>query len=225
MLPETTPCQDAVVAHSVTRPHRGVSAADRTAARRARLLVAGREQIADGGIAGASIDAVCRRAELTKRYFYESFDGLDALLAALFDEAVSALGEALGEALAAAPPEFELRVRTAVRTVLSTLSADRGWSRLWAEAQAHPALRARRHAALDGFVAALSAELTAPDTGRQDPATTLLVLVAGVTELVERRLQDDLDIGDAALVDQLVLIGVAACAPLRPGAGPRGQAG
>ncbi|MCX2731696.1 TetR family transcriptional regulator [Saccharopolyspora sp. NFXS83] len=212
------------MSRTVTRPHRGVSAADRTAARRARLLAAGRDQIAENGTAGVSVDAVCRRAELTKRYFYESFDGRDTLLVALFDEAVSTMGAALAEALSAAPSTFELRVRAAVRAVLSTLSADRGWSRLWAEAHAHPALRARRNAALDGFVAVLSAELAGSGGGAQDPATTLLVLVAGVTELVERRLRDDLDIGDDALVDQLVLIGVAACAPIRPdGAGHPGD--
>ncbi|WP_020659237.1 TetR/AcrR family transcriptional regulator [Amycolatopsis benzoatilytica] len=208
------------MARTVIRPHRGVSAEDRTTARRARLLAAGRAQVAENGVAGLSVDGVCRQAGLTKRYFYESFTGMDAMLAAMFDDAVEALRAALSATLASAPPVFEQRVREAVRTVLTTLSSDRGWSRLWAEASAHPVLRIRRNAALDGFVAALTGELD--DAGPQDPATTLLVLVAGVTELVERRLQDDLDISDDALVDQLVLIGVAACAPLRPGGGQTG---
>lgn len=213
---DTGACQDGAVARTVTRPHRGVSAADRTAARRIRLLAAGRDQVAENGATGISVDGVCRRAELTKRYFYESFDGLDALLMTLFDETTAALAEALAEALATAPPIFEDRVRASVHAVLSGLSADRGGSRLWAEAQTHPVLRGRRNAAVDAFVGALTAELAPRGGGTQDPATTLLVLVAGVTELVERRLQDDLDVGDATLVDQLALIGVAACAPLRP---------
>jgi AcrR family transcriptional regulator len=222
MLGETAACQDGRVAATVIRPHRGISAEDRTSARRARLLEAGRELVAEHGVAGLSVGAVCQRAELTKRYFYESFTGMDAMLVAMFDDAVEALRAALSEALERAPAAFELRVREAVRAVLATLSADRGWSRLWAEASTHPALRARRNTALDGFVAALTGELDG--TGPQDPATTLLVLVAGVTELVERRLRDDLDISDDALVDQLARIGVAACAPLRPAASGTGDA-
>lgn len=204
------------MAPGVTRPHRGVSAVERTAARRARLLDATRALIAEQGSTGLSVDGVCARAELTKRYFYESFPGLDALLVAVFDEATAALRTALATALADAPPEFEDRIRIVVRSVLGALGADRGWSRLWAESPAHPQLRVRRHAVIDEFVAALSGELAADPASGQDPAVTLLTLVAGVTEVVDRRALHDLPIADEALVAHLAAVGIAACTPLRP---------
>jgi AcrR family transcriptional regulator len=206
------------MARAVTRPHRGVSAVDRTAARRNRLLDAARDLIADQGSTSLSVDAVCGRAELTKRYFYESFPGLDALLTAVFDEATGALRSALVAALADAPAQFEGRIRVVVRSVLTALASDRGWSRLWAESPAHPLLRLRRHAVIDEFVAALAGELTPDRRHGQDPAITLLTLVAGITEVVDRRALLDLPIHDDALLESLVAVGVAACAPLRPDA-------
>ncbi|MCD2189827.1 TetR/AcrR family transcriptional regulator [Actinomycetospora soli] len=193
-----------------------MSAAERTAARRTRLLDATRGLIAEQGSTGLSVDGVCTRAELTKRYFYESFSGLDALLVAVFDDATAALRTALRTALADAPPELEDRIRVVVRSVLTALAADRGWARLWAEAPAHATLRSRRHGVIDEFVAALSGELAADPASGQDPAVTLLTLVAGVTEVVDRRALHDLPIADEALVSHLAAVGIAACAPLRP---------
>jgi len=62
-----------------------VSATDRTAERRQRLLEAGLELFATKGYATSSVREVCREAGLTERYFYESFADREALLKALAD--------------------------------------------------------------------------------------------------------------------------------------------
>src|SRR4029077_5184552 len=55
------------------RAYGGVSAEDRIAARRAKLLDAGLELFGTRGYATTGVKDVCREAGLTDRYFYESF--------------------------------------------------------------------------------------------------------------------------------------------------------
>jgi AcrR family transcriptional regulator len=70
----------------LVRPYGGVSALDRVAARRQRLLAAGLELFGTRGIAAVGVGDVCAEAGLTKRYFYESFPSIEALAEAVFEE-------------------------------------------------------------------------------------------------------------------------------------------
>lgn len=70
----------------VFRPYRGVSALERVAARRRRLLDAGLELFGTRGIAAVGVGDICDQARLTKRYFYESFPSIDKLAEGVFDE-------------------------------------------------------------------------------------------------------------------------------------------
>jgi AcrR family transcriptional regulator len=65
------------------RVYAGQTGDERTATRRDVLIAAAFSLVAEEGWRGVNIEAVCRRAGLNKRYFYESFDGADALIAAL----------------------------------------------------------------------------------------------------------------------------------------------
>jgi AcrR family transcriptional regulator len=59
---------------------RSVPLAERPALRRARLIAAAVEVYGEVGFRSATVRAICRRARLTERYFYESFDSSEALL-------------------------------------------------------------------------------------------------------------------------------------------------
>ena len=63
------------------RVYGGRTGDERAAARRDALVAAAFSLVAEEGWRGVNIEAVCRRAALNKRYFYESFEGLDALYA------------------------------------------------------------------------------------------------------------------------------------------------
>jgi AcrR family transcriptional regulator len=76
---------------SSERPYQGESAENRVAARRRRLLNTGFELMATGGWRPVTIDSLCRRAKLNKRYFYESFADLDAVADAVVDELATTL--------------------------------------------------------------------------------------------------------------------------------------
>jgi AcrR family transcriptional regulator len=73
---------------------------DRAAARRAALVEAGVELLGTEGAAGVTVRAVCRGARLTERYFYESFDGRDALLRAVHSQVAGEARETIAAAVA-----------------------------------------------------------------------------------------------------------------------------
>ncbi|WP_280503073.1 TetR/AcrR family transcriptional regulator, partial [Nocardia farcinica] len=62
----------------------GTTLTERREARRAALLEAALDLIGEAGAAGVTMRAVCRRANLTDRYFYESFSSRDELLDVLY---------------------------------------------------------------------------------------------------------------------------------------------
>src|SRR3954449_7388105 len=99
--------QYALVATRVPqRTYGGVSADERVAARREKLLDAGLELFGTRGFATTGVKDICREARLTDRYFYESFANSEALFLAVFDrltddlfgDVASAAGEAGADA-------------------------------------------------------------------------------------------------------------------------------
>jgi AcrR family transcriptional regulator len=85
------------------RSYRGVAAGARVAARRARFVEAGVEVFGTVGVRGATVRGICAAAALTDRYFYESFDGVEALLRAVHATLVARLREALVREVIASP--------------------------------------------------------------------------------------------------------------------------
>lgn len=65
---------------------RGQTLRDRSADRRAQLLDVGESLLGSGGAAGVTMRAVCREAQLSPRYFYESFEAREDLLVAVYNQ-------------------------------------------------------------------------------------------------------------------------------------------
>ncbi|GAB3683924.1 hypothetical protein GCM10027589_53350 [Actinocorallia lasiicapitis] len=93
------------------RRYGGLAARDRRAQRRASLLAAALEICGTRGRRELTVRNVCQAAELTSRYFYESFAGRDALLAALYAERTERIVQATYAAVAAAPDRLEDQAR------------------------------------------------------------------------------------------------------------------
>jgi len=72
----------------VTTPKRwrGQTLRDRSADRRVQLLEVGENLLGSGGAATVTMRAVCRDAQLSPRYFYESFDTREDLLVAVYNQ-------------------------------------------------------------------------------------------------------------------------------------------
>src|SRR5689334_11890446 len=96
------------------RTYGGVSALERIAARRQKLLDAGLALFGTQGFAATGVKDVCRQAGLTDRYFYESFANSEALFLAVFDRLTDELFGAVAASVGEAGDDAELQLRNAI---------------------------------------------------------------------------------------------------------------
>lgn len=144
----------------MSRTYRGLTAEQRAADRRHRLVAAAIDAFADGGYASATIERICRGAGVTARHFYEHFATREALLLAAYEEIIDGHRGAVLRALAEAPGDaLEPRVRAAVGAALDVWTQDRGRARIvFIEiVGVSPAVEARRLRAVDEYTELVSA--------------------------------------------------------------------
>ena len=106
------------------RRYGGVSAEQRMAERRERLLDAGLEEFGTRGVHQTGVKDICRRAGLTDRYFYESFPDSAQLFTAVFDRATKHLFEVAATALTSAPADPEAQTRAVIEGYVRALADD-----------------------------------------------------------------------------------------------------
>jgi AcrR family transcriptional regulator len=124
--------------------YKGVTAADRAAERRSRLMDATLEVWADQS-RRTTMTAICNEAGLTERYFYESFRGLDEALAAVLEAIATEIETTTVLAGDEAGDDPLERTRATMRSFVDLVTADPRKARVAiVEAAAMPALRARR---------------------------------------------------------------------------------
>lgn len=101
------------------RIYAGESLNERTARRRQQFLDAGLAVFGTTGYRTATVRVLCRQAELTDRYFYESFDSIEDLLMAVYQQQF----DQLQMSVLAALQDERVRddPRAAVRAGLETL--------------------------------------------------------------------------------------------------------
>ncbi|QIG95754.1 MULTISPECIES: TetR/AcrR family transcriptional regulator [unclassified Bradyrhizobium] len=103
------------------RLYGGMDAEERRAERRLRLIDAAIEVYGEVGYRVATVKAICEAAELTERYFYESFANSEALLIAAYNHVVGHLHEEMIAAAAAAGDDPEPRLRAALTLYFTRL--------------------------------------------------------------------------------------------------------
>lgn len=111
-----------------TRIWGGTTLTERREARRMALLEAALDLIGEAGAGAVTMRAVCRRAGLTDRYFYESFTGRDDLLDVLYRQVADDFREPMTSFAAAADPD---RDRELARVLVDKVLADPRKSRLF----------------------------------------------------------------------------------------------
>ncbi len=104
-----------------TGRYAGESADTRHQARREKLLNAGLEVIGSRGFASTSVDAVCREAGLTKRYFYEHFKNRDDLLVAAYLKANKEMLARVMQAVTARQGQPAAMIEAGLRAVFDYL--------------------------------------------------------------------------------------------------------
>jgi AcrR family transcriptional regulator len=189
----------------------GVPAERRTAERRALLLDVGFDLLGGEGWAGTSVRAVCQRARLNPRYFYESFATIDDLVVAVYDRVVDELVSGLAGVLAAAPADAHGRTRAVVAHIVRFVDEDRRRARvMYVEALGSEALNRRRvetgHELVDIVERHPAARGPVDDRiGRISAA----VVVGGFSELLLAWLAGRIDVGRDELVDDATVLFLA----------------
>jgi AcrR family transcriptional regulator len=202
-------CQDVAVSGvEVTggaRSYGGKSADERVTARRARLIDATISLLASGGEARTTMTAVCAKAGLTERYFYESFGSRDDVLLAALDSVSEEIAQTALDAVAASSGEPADRVRAVIGAVVDLVVADPDKMRVAViESNANALMRARRHELLGSFAALVAAEAREIFGGETWPEPRdhlqAVIFMAGLSELVASWLLGEVELTRDELV-------------------------
>ncbi|MDZ7673953.1 MAG: helix-turn-helix domain-containing protein [Acidimicrobiales bacterium] len=123
----------------------GLTTEERQRERRQLLIDAAFDLLAAEGSSGTTVRAVCAAARLNPRYFYESFDGLDELVVAVYDHVIDLLHIDVVRAVNEAGDDPVEAVRAVVTTLVDFVDGDRRMGRvLYVEALGNEALNVRR---------------------------------------------------------------------------------
>jgi AcrR family transcriptional regulator len=208
-------CQTTPVATTApTGIYAGVSADERRAERRERLLDAGLELLGTEGWQATTVRGVCEQARLNPRYFYESFPSLDDLLIAVFDRITEEATNAVVAAVAANAGDVRGTARAAIGSFVDLMTTDpRKGQVAFIEAMGSPALMRRRLDTLQQFadlVVSWGREEYGPGADEETAQLTAQVLVGGLAEALIAWLEGRLKVSREKLVDRCTELFLAA---------------
>lgn len=117
------------------RVYGGENQEERRARRRQQFLVAGLQVFGTLGYRAATVRTLCKQAELTDRYFYESFDTTEDLLMGVYHQQCDALELSVMQALARAVGAGDLMqgVEAGLDAVFTHVSDSRVARVIWVE--------------------------------------------------------------------------------------------
>lgn len=169
------------------RTYGGLTAEQRTAARRERLIDAGIEVIGTDGYRSASVRGVIRASGLGERYFYENFSDLDDLLVAIAERIHDeVMAETLLAVVGAGDDPLD-QIRTGIDAFVRAITRDPRKARikLLEMSGAGEAVQQRRREGMRAVAEVIA--LRAPrieDSRGLDQKTIALGLVGAVNELI-----------------------------------------
>lgn len=185
--------------------YRGLSAEERVAERRARLLDAALDVWADPE-QRTTMTAICNAAGLTERYFYESFKGLDEALRAVMDQVAEEIEDVTQAAADAAGPDPVAQATAVLTAFVELIGSDPRKGRVAiVEAGAMPALRGRRTEILRDFAhrSAIEARdrMGLPHRSEHEEEMAGLLFIGGMAELVTAWLDGAVEATPQQIVD------------------------
>lgn len=182
----------------VVRDYGGISAVDRRAERRGKLLAAGRQIWGESGVTEVTVRGVCTAAGLTPRYFYEQFGNRDALLFAVSDDVRDQLLEAMIAAGVGSPGSLTDKLRAALTAFFDLIAVDPHVHRIaTSDLSAIPGLYEHRARILDMITDVIVEQAPAVLDGPAPPPAELrrgaLFIVGGVNQIIEAWLDNPVE--------------------------------
>jgi AcrR family transcriptional regulator len=197
------------------RRYGGKTATERRDERREQLLDAGLELFGTLGFAAVTIEALCARAGLNPRYFYEQFASREELLGAVYARHVHAVLTMVQAAIAHAPSDPAQRLSAGLTAFVTATLADERAARInyfemvgvsaELEAQRRGVLRA--YAELIAAQAAVIEDRTPPTPlGRGDRRMAAVALTGATDGLITDWMSSSDRLPQQAIVDTLLAI-------------------
>ncbi len=172
---------------NVNRSYRGMSAEQRLADRRERLMTAAYTLYAKPGFAATTIERLCSEARISNRAFYECFGGREELLQALHERCVEESLAVVAKALQEAPGTLDGKAGAGIRAYIEFATADWRRARIMhlEVRRSGDVLTASRQRAVDSF-ARLVEEATAelPESAAVNRRLVALGVIGALQELL-----------------------------------------
>ncbi|GAA4207015.1 TetR/AcrR family transcriptional regulator [Microbispora amethystogenes] len=169
------------------RDYRGMSAAERLADRRERLITAAYSLFAHPGFHSTTIERLCATARISNRAFYECFSSREDLMRAVYDRCIEETLASVGEAIEKAPPTLDDRIVAGIAEYVRFVTADTRRARVMhlEVRRAGNVLSGARQQAVAAFTKII--ESSARGAGRTPPLDLHLLalgLIGAITELL-----------------------------------------
>ena len=189
------------------RRYGGRTASERRAGRREQLLDAGLELFGTDGYATTTIEALCARAGLNPRYFYEQFTGREQLLGAVYERHVEQVLTVVGAAIGQAGPDPAVRLRAGLTAFVEATLADERGARVnyFEMVGVSRALDALRRRVLSDYAQLIASQAEDGLIGVQ-PRLAAVALVGATDGLIIDWLSGDRVSSRQSIVDALVAI-------------------
>ena len=219
------------------RRYRGVTASERRAQRRERLLDAGLEVFGTEGYASTSVRSLSAAASLNSRYFYESFASREELLSAVYRRIMADIGEATRDAIAG-QDTVTAQARASLRAGWLVLTEDRRKARIVAleivgVSESLELMRRQMRHALADFMVGNAMAVAGDDIKlRLDPVLVARFLMGGVVEMLVDWINGDVSASADEIVEHFTrlftasayaAVEVPAAAATRNGRPPAGK--
>lgn len=156
--------------------------------RRRQLIAAATRCLADGGIAAFTVDNISRQAKVSRGLINHHFDGIDGLLAAVYEDMTRSMYKQRSNAVVAANAEERLIgvIDTMFRPPMFAKGNLRAWLALWSEVATSAKLKAAHRRSYDAHRVDLAGALDDIANARgvsldaQDLATVVIALIDGL---------------------------------------------
>jgi AcrR family transcriptional regulator len=210
-----------------TRPYAGHSVKERKAQRRARLLDAGLALFGTRGYASTSIEAICSKAGVTARHFYEQFASREDLLLEVYEWVIDRTRKAVVTALHRSHSTPRHRVTAGLEAYVHAVLDDPRNARIACVEVVGASARVerRRRKTIYEIASLIEAQAHAlADQGRvarRDFSLTAMAMAGACNELVTDAIMRPTPPPTSALVDALVRLFLAVIAAAQPESPPK----
>lgn len=183
-----------------------MTAEQREARRRTRLIDTAIDLMGTQGAADTTVTAVCATSGVTSRYFYQHFADRDALLRAVCEQLGATMQDAILQAIPAASPTADALAHGPIRALVNMIQNDPRLARiLFVESGTEPTLRQLRSEMMASFanltLQQARLHLNISDSAVKVTELAAILGVGGLFEVLRRWVDGELDYTADQLTD------------------------